>query len=118
MNLFPAYLKYRAKIIITCIAVVVIFSSSYLLFDMPEISVLYPLMLTLVFGLIAMAFDFVFFKKRHERLTQNQDELPSPKNQIEEDYQLIISKLNEEASMSQLKASADYNDMVEYPSLR
>lgn len=114
MNLFPAYLKYRAKIIITCIAVVVIFSSSYLLFDMPEISVLYPLMLTLVFGLIAMAFDFVFFKKRHERLTQNQDELPSPKNQIEEDYQLIISKLNEEASMSQLKASADYNDMVEY----
>ena len=114
MNLFPAYLKYRAKIIITCIVIAGIFSSSYLLFDMPEIAVLYPLILTLVIGLIAMAFDYVFFVKRHEHLMQVQDDLPAPKDQIEEDYQLIIGKLNEEAHISQMNATESYNDMVEY----
>ena len=42
------------------------------------------------------------------------EELPLPMDQIEEDYQLIISKLNEEAKLSQMKSSEDYNNMIEY----
>ena len=114
MKLFGSYLKYRIKFLIASIVVVGIFSSSYLLFDMPPIAVLYPLILTIVIGLISMAIDFVFFVKRHNQLIQMHDELPTPKNQIEEDYQLIISKLNEEAKISQQNSSAKYTDMVEY----
>ena len=112
MKLFPAYLKYRVKVIITCAVVAGLFSSSYLLFDMPAIAVFYPLTLTLAAGLFAMFVDFLFFIKRHKELSQ--EEIPAPKNQIEEDYQFIISKLQEEAKMSQMKYSEDYNNMIEY----
>ena len=114
MDLFPAYLKYRAKIIITCAVVIGLFSSSYLPFDMPGIAVLYPLILTLVIGLIAIVIDYIFFVKRHKLLTGVTDDLPAPKDQIEADYQLIISKLNEEARIAQMNASGKYTDMVEY----
>lgn len=112
MKLFISYLKYRAKLIVTCAVVILIFASSYLLFDMPSIAVLYPLILTLGIGLTAAAVDFVFFVRRHNRILS--DELPSPKNQLEEDYQVIIEKLNEEAKIAEQKASADYTDMVGY----
>ena len=112
MKLFGSYLKYRAKIIITCIVVEGIYSSSYLLFDMPPISVLYPLILTCAAGMIAMGFDFSAFIRRHRNILS--EELPAPKNQIEEDYQFIIGKLKEEAEMAAQKSSADYTDMVEY----
>ena len=112
MKLLSGYLKYRVKLFVTCAIVIGIFASSYLLFDMPPIAVLYPLILTVVIGLIAMGFDFALFVKRHERILS--EELPAPKNQLEEDYQYIIEKLNEEAKMAEQKASADYTDMVEY----
>lgn len=112
MKLFGSYLKYRIKVIITCLVIAGIFSSSYLLFNMPKIAVLYPLILTAGVGLIALVFDYVFFVRRHESILS--DELPAPKNRLEEDYQLIIEKLNEEAKMAGQKASAKYTDMVEY----
>ncbi len=114
MKLIPAYLKYRARMIVICIFVTGIFSSSYLLFDMPEIAVLYPLLLTLATGIILMAIDYVFFVKRHEKLRSTSDELPLPKNTLEEDYQLIIRKLEEESRISKMESSESYNDMVEY----
>ena len=112
MKLFPGYLKYRSKIIIACIVIIAVFASSYLLFEMPGIAVLYPLILTAGIGIIAMVFDYIFFIKRHNMLSA--EELPLPMDQIEEDYQLIISKLNEEAKLSQMKSSEDYNNMIEY----
>ena len=112
MKLFGSYLKYRAKTIISCILIAGIFASSYLLFDMPKIAVLYPLVLTLGIGLIAASVDLVFFVKRHNRILS--EELPSPKNKLEEDYQFIIEKMREEAEIAGQKASADYTDMVEY----
>ena len=114
MKLFSEYLKYRAKIIITILAVAAIFAATDLLFDMPRIAILYPLILTFVLGLIICGFDFFFFVKKHNQLTQTPDELPQPKNLIEEDYQKIIRLMEEESKMAEQKASANYNDMVEY----
>ena len=70
MKLFSAYLKHRAKIIITILAVAAIFAATDLLFDMPRIAILYPLILTFVLGLIICGFDFFFFVKKHNQLTQ------------------------------------------------
>ena len=112
MNLFSRYLRSRIKVIISYIVVAGIFASSYLLFDMPSIAVLYPLCMSLAAGIIVMMIDFIFFRSRHEKLIN--EEIPAPKDQIEEDYQLIIEKLKEEAKFSQMKASEDYNNMIEY----
>jgi hypothetical protein len=114
MKLFPQYLKSRAKIIVIYLVVVAIFATTDLLFDMPQIAILYPLILSLTMGIVICGFDFFFFVKRHNQLTQTPDELPTPKNLIEEDYQQIIKLMGEEAKMAEQKASADYTDMIEY----
>jgi len=112
MKLFASYLKYRAKIVAACLVVGGIFASSYLLFEMPVIAVLYPLILTLIAGIIAMVIDFILFVRRHENILS--EELPEPANKLEEDYQLIIEKLNEEARFAEKHSSEKYNDMIEY----
>ncbi len=112
MKLFLSYLKSRSKVIAVSAIFIAVFASSYLLFDMPVISVLYPLILCVCIGMIILVFDFVFFIRRHRKLTE--DEIPAPKDLIEEDYQMIINKLAEEEKMSRLKASEDYNNMIEY----
>ena len=112
MKLFLSYLKSRSEVIAVCAVFIAVFASSYLLFDMPAISVLYPLILCVCIGIILMVFDLVFFIRCHRKLTE--DEIPAPKDLIEEDYQLIINKLAEEEKMSRLKASEDYNNMIEY----
>lgn len=112
MKLFLSYLKSRSKVIAVCAVFIAVFASSYLLFDMPAISVLYPLILCVCIGIILMVFDLVFFIRRHRKLTE--DEIPAPKDLIEEDYQQIINKLAEEEKMSRIKASEDYNNMIEY----
>ena len=114
MKLFSEYLKYRAKLLITGMFVVAIFVTTDRLFDIPQIAILYPLLLTIVIGLIVCGFDCFFFIKKHKQLTQTPDELPVPKNLIEEDYQQIIKLMGEETKMAEQKASADYTDMVEY----
>ena len=114
MKLLLSYIKYRAKMIITCAVVVAVFVITDILFDIPNIAYLYPLILTLSLGVIVCGIDFFFFVKRHNQLKDAPDELPAPKNLIEEDYQQIIRLMGEEARMAEQKASADYTDMVEY----
>ena len=112
MSLFNSYLRSRIKAIAVCIAVICIFSASYLLFDMPVIVTLYPLALSLLISIGAAAFDFGAYCMRHNELAQN--ERPVPADQIESDYQKIIADLEDEAERSARRASEKFNDMVEY----
>ena len=112
MSLFNSYLRSRIKAIAVCIAVICIFSASYLLFDMPVIVTLYPLTLSLLVCVIAAAFDFGAYCMRHNELAQN--ERPVPADQIESDYQKIIADLEDEAERSAQRASEKFSDMVEY----
>ena len=112
MKLFFSYLKSRIRVLILYVVIACVFAASYLLFDMPSIAVLYPLSMSLAIGIIVVIIDFIIFRNRHEKLIS--EELPSPRDKIEEDYQLIIDKLKEEADLSKMKASEDYNNMIEY----
>ena len=112
MSLFNSYLRSRIKAIAVCIAVICIFSASYLLFDMPVIVTLYPLTLSLLVCVIAAAFDFGAYCMRHNELAQN--ERPVPADQIESDYQKIIADLEDEAERSARRATEKFSDMVEY----
>lgn len=110
--MFKDYLKSRINVIILMIVVEGVFASSYFLFDMPAVTVLYPLILSTSALIIAGVIDFVFTFSKHRKLTQN--EIPASSDPIEKDYQEIIRKLKEEEAYSRQKTTSDYNNMVEY----
>lgn len=89
-----------------------VFASSYFLFDMPAVTVLYPLILSTSALIVAGVIDFVFTFNKHRKLTQN--EISASSDPIEKDYQEIIRKLKEEEAYSRQKTTSDYNNMVEY----
>ena len=110
--MFKDYLKSRINVIVLMIVVEGVFASSYFLFDMPAVTVLYPLILSTSALIVAGVIDFVFAFNKHKKLTQN--EIPAALDPIEKDYQAIINKLKEEEEYSRQKATSDYNNMVEY----
>lgn len=110
--MFKDYLKSRINVIILMIIVEGVFASSYFLFDMPAVTVLYPLILSISALIVAGVIDFVFTFNKHRKLTQN--EISASSDPIEKDYQEIIRKLKEEEAYSRQKTTSDYNNMVEY----
>ena len=110
--MFKDYLKSRINVIILMIVVEGVFASSYFLFDMPAVTVLYPLILSTSALIVAGVIDFVFTFSKHRKLTQN--EISASSDPIEKDYQEIIRKLKEEEAYSRQKTTSDYNNMVEY----
>ena len=110
--MFKDYLKSRINVIILMIIVEGVFASSYFLFDMPAVTVLYPLILSTSALIVAGVIDFVFTFSKHRKLTQN--EISASSDPIEKDYQEIIRKLKEEEAYSRQKTTSDYNNMVEY----
>ena len=112
MRLFHSYLKSRSRAVAACLSIICIFSASYLLFDMPVIVTAYPLSISLLICTVAAALDYMSYCLRHSRLTRN--EMPSPADQIESDYQKIIADLEDEAEKAALRASENFRDMTEY----
>lgn len=115
-----SYLKSRIKCLITVMLIIVVFASSYFLFDMPAITVLYPAILSLIILICVWIYDFARFYKKHKYLSlelladASLEDYPAANDLIERDYQLIIDKLREEEKLSKNKAVVDYNNMVEY----
>lgn len=110
--MFKDYLKSRINVIVLMVVVEGVFASSYFLFDMPAVTVLYPLILSTSALIVAGVIDFVFTFNKHRKLTQN--EISASSDPIEKDYQEIIRKLKEEEAYSRQKTTSDYNNMVEY----
>ena len=106
------YLKSRLKVLVLLVVVEGIFVSSYFLFDLPAVTVLYPLVLSSVAILIAGVIDFLIVFNKHGRLKRN--DLPQTSGPLEKDYQEIINKLKEEQEYSRQKTTSDFNNMVEY----
>lgn len=106
------YLKSRLGVIILLIVVEGIFASSYFLFDMPAVTVLYPLVLGFAAIVIAGIIDFLITLNKHKKLAQR--DFPEPSGVIEKDYREIMDMLKEEEDFSRQKANADYNNMIEY----
>ena len=88
------YLKSRLGVIILLIVVEGIFASSYFLFDMPAVTVLYPLVLGFAAIVIAGIIDFLITLNKHKKLAQR--DFPEPSGVIEKDYREIMDMLKEE----------------------
>ena len=69
--MFWDYLKSRLKVLVLLVVVEGIFVSSYFLFDLPAVTVLYPLVLSSVAILIAGVIDFLIVYNKHSRLKRN-----------------------------------------------
>ena len=110
--MFWDYLKSRLKVLVLLVVVEGIFVSAYFLFDLPAVTVLYPLVLSSVAILIAGVIDFLIVYNKHGRLKRN--DLPQASGPLEKDYQEIINKLKEEQEYSRQKTTSDFNNMVEY----
>lgn len=110
--MFKDYLKSRLSTVILLIVVEGIFASTYFLFDLPAVTVLYPLILSLVVILIVGIIDFLIILNKHKKLQQS--DFPEPSGVLEKDYREIIGKLKEEEEFARQKSSSDYNNMVEY----
>lgn len=110
--MFWDYLKSRLKVLVLLIVVEGIFVSSYFLFDLPAVTVLYPLVLSSVAILIAGVIDFLIVYNKHSRLKRN--DLPQASGPLEKDYLEIINKLKEEQEFARQKTTSDFNNMVEY----
>ena len=110
--MFWDYLKSRLKVLVLLVVVEGIFVSSYFLFDLPAVTVLYPLVLSSVAILIAGVIDFLIVYNKHGRLKRN--DLPQTSGPLEKDYQEIINKLKEEQEFARQKTTSDFNNMVEY----
>ena len=110
--MFWDYLKSRLKVLVLLVVVEGIFVSSYFLFDLPAVTVLYPLVLSSVAILIAGVIDFLIVFNKHGRLKRN--DLPQTSGPLEKDYQEIINKLKEEQEFARQKTTSDFNNMVEY----
>ncbi len=110
--MFGDYLKSRVKILILLLGVEVVFASVYFLFDLPVVTVVYPLILSSVLILTAGIIDFLLVLNKHKKLQNNV--FFEPSGLLEKDYQEIIGKLKEEQEYSRQKTNSDYNNMVEY----
>ena len=110
--MFWDYLKSRLKVLVLLVVVEGVFVSSYFLFDLPAVTVLYPLVLSSVAILIAGVIDFLIVYNKHSRLKRN--DLPQTSGPLEKDYREIINKLKEEQEYSRQKTTSDFNNMVEY----
>jgi len=115
------YLKSRKKIIVLVSVLLMVFSSSYFLFEMPLITVLYPLILSVVILIVVGIIDYLMTRKKHKQLSFNDtlpesltEFLPESDSLIEQDYRYIIEMLKEEEKVSRNRAISDYNNMVEY----
>lgn len=110
--MFWDYLKSRLKVLVLLVVVEGVFASSYFLFDLPAVTVLYPLVLSSVAILIAGVIDFLIVYNKHSRLKRN--DLPQASGPLEKDYREIINKLKEEQEFARQKTTSDFNNMVEY----
>ena len=110
--MFGEYLKSRVKILMLLLGVAAVFTSVYFLFELPAVTVLYPLILSLVLILTVGIIDFLLVLNKHRKIQRN--DLPEPSGLLEKDYQEVISKLKEEQEFYRQKTTSDYNNMVEY----
>ena len=110
--MFKDYLKSRLGTIILLIIVEGIFASTYFLFDLQAVTVLYPLILSIAVLLVIGVIDFLITYNKHRKIKNN--DFPDPSGLLEKDYQEIIAKLKEEEAFNRQKTTSDYNNMVEY----
>lgn len=118
------YFKERIKFIIVLAVMILIFTVTILLSQLPLAAVAYAALLSACFCLIAAVLDFAHYCKRQKNLLrlcdcigQSIEGLPEAKSQTEKNYQALIVRLLEEKEKIQTEQRKINDDMLDYYSL-
>lgn len=101
--------------------VVFIFIVSFLLYHLPPQAVLYPLILSSIVCIMSCIFGFQRVKREHDILQRMEritdlvtEDFPEPERIIDEDYQKLICRFEQEYRDNCQEAECRYVDMMEY----
>ncbi len=115
------YFKSCKKSIIVWFIICALFALVFSLYGLPIAPVLYGALLSGFFGLVFLITDFVSYRrgriilqKLAEEITLSEDNIPLPRNGIEEDYIRLIHILCDSLKASENKAAERLSDMTDY----
>ena len=124
MKLLLSYIRLHYKSVLLFAAFLLIFAIVFRLAELPLDDVLYAALLCLVLGFIAAAFSFLRFRERHtamremiNRISLGLDELPEPRNIMEEDYTALLDELYLCKYRAESDAAVKLGEMTEYYTL-
>lgn len=121
MKFFGAYIKQKSKTILAMLLFCIVFAVVFILYKLPLEAVIYPSLLCGLFGLVFIALDFVWAKRKHKMFLELShlssamiNELPSVSSVDDSDYQMIIRLLQEEVAELETDSNNRFNNMVDY----
>jgi len=121
INLFISYIKNQRKSLFLFFLWILCFSTVFSLSNLPLEPILYASLLFLYIGIIYWVIDFYFYMKRFRTLIKLQrtitikiDDLPSPTNTIEQQYEELIRILHQEKNRLSLQADSKLTDLMDY----
>ena len=121
MKLLLSYLNQRRRIVGLFFLFAVTFGVVSTLYRAPLAATVYPMVLCLAIGVMALMLDFRKIFRRHRRLKAIQTmadamtmPLPAPGGILEEDYQEIIQLLCQEQRQRVNELNLRYQDMIDY----
>ncbi|MGN1144333.1 MAG: sensor histidine kinase [Anaerovoracaceae bacterium] len=120
-RLLTGYLRQHRVGLVLLPAFAAIYTVVLSLFQVPAAVNLYALALCAAAGLAATAWDFSVYVRRHrilrhmeKEVTDSLQNLPLPKDLLEEDYQNIIRAAFRNEKESAFQADRKYTDMLDY----
>lgn len=121
MQLFRNYVISSKKTWLLLLMFFLVSFFSFLLFQLPIVVLLYSTILCLVIFSVYTAWDYYSFRQRHLQLAKMSESkafdvtlLPEAMTTLENDYQLLLSRLITEKNKQETKERTRYADMIQY----
>lgn len=119
--MFGKYLLAHKKNIIVWLIICSVFALVFSLYDLPTAPVLYGSILSGFAGLVFTAVDFILYRRRcivlqklEKEITVSVENLPQPRNTVEEEYTKLINILYDSLKASENEAAEKLSDMTDY----
>ena len=121
INIIASYIKQYIKSIILFIIFVLVFCVVFSLYDLELEAIFYSAILCIFIGVISICLNFINYYKKHLKLYNLQKEislslenLPTPKNLIENDYTNLILNIDKDYKNYISKSDMAKTDMLDY----
>ncbi|NLH02463.1 MAG: HAMP domain-containing histidine kinase [Clostridiales bacterium] len=121
MDFFLQYIRWRRKVIIGFFICFILFMSSFALYHLPLMAVIYPMLLSCLGAAVFAVVDGYSAWRKHGKLmhllklpAELIDELPPVETQEDKDYQAIIRLLREQQAQLKNKMELRFADMMDY----
>ncbi|WP_432650787.1 sensor histidine kinase [Huintestinicola sp.] len=119
--MFGEYIKAHKKNIIVWLIICALFALVFSLYGLPLSPVLYGALLSGFFGIVFLIIDFfsyrrirIILQRLAEEITLSADNIPLPRNGIEEDYTRLVQNLYDALKASENEAAERLSDMTDY----